>query len=626
MTTTRERARELAIEAAKQDPDLHTYTLPVRTLQPWEPHTWVVNAIAKALDVAHAAIGTKGVELITGIVDKHVERIDRRITTIVDSVTERLRALEGTGDRTSSPARTSVVDVLNLVRDTLVRVTELEGVFAPRRLNELDARCDALAARIDLLEAGRTGPREITSRAILATSDDPDRMAQGMTDALVGATKKHPLRAFYGEGNPSVFPPGVADPTTEAIAARTADLERARDRIATLEKLLDARDDHHNATMAKLEDATALLDEIAKVCDVQPIGSRQHNAAAILRWLEVHKGASKLSETEWNRLRERVNPIIAPQFSGQDIGDALVNTVQLLEARVRHAFDEERARCETITQRDEDNAAIAIKLKDATDRLAELQGKHAGRLRLLEDQQAQVTELRGEVVRLRTIVDETTYSLDAADAPARTPLPMRVDVVLRQLADARKAIAEVWALVADRDGHGSPFYTEPDQHESVADAVSHVLAHLRDKLVAAEASAKNYAETARQHMHRATDLLEAKSRLEALHKNQHETLADGAKLKAERDEAREHAAMFDVDRCNLRMDLDVAQATIKRMQPFVDAGQKAVGILHYDARPHPTLVAFMEAGEAYENACAKAADIGLGNEDEIQGSAVVRAE
>lgn len=594
-------ARRIAIEAAKQDPDLHDYTLPVRTLEPWEPHRWVVNAVAKALEIGHTKLGERGYELIRGIVDQHVERIDRRISTVVDSVTERLRALEGTGDRTSSPARTSVVDVLHLVRDALVRVTALED--APRRLNELDARCDALAARIDLLEAGRTGPRKAPIAYL-----EPSRIQVDQDRVR------------------SMFPPGVADPTTEAIAQRTVELDRARDRIATLEKLLDGRDAHHEATMAKLSDATASLEDIAKACGIQPIGSRQQNTAAILHWLEVHTGASKLAETEWNRLRERVNPIIAAQFSGQDIGDAIVNTVQMLEAKLRDTSDKLRNANDEL--QDEQAAYVRLEAEGnerivaiATERAAAVKQRDTTQEALEKfqsacgDQAIQIMELRGELMRVRTIVDEATYSLDAANAPDRAPLPMRVDIMLRQLADARKAIAEVWALVAERDGHGSPFWTEHGIDDTTpAQAVEQVLGHLRNKCTATLKAHDEAMVAARQHRERANDLEERAKRIEALHKNQHEQLADGAKLKAERDEAREHAAMFDVDRCNLRMDLDVAQATIKRMQPFVDAGQKAVGILHYDARPHPTLVAFMEAGEAYEQACAKAADIGLGND------------
>jgi hypothetical protein len=42
-------ARRIAIEEAKNDPNKHGYTLDAREGLPWEPHAWVVNAIAKAL-------------------------------------------------------------------------------------------------------------------------------------------------------------------------------------------------------------------------------------------------------------------------------------------------------------------------------------------------------------------------------------------------------------------------------------------------------------------------------------------------------------------------------------------------------------------------------------------------
>lgn len=93
--TTEEQARELAIEAARNDPEQHEYTHNARAQAPWEPHRWVVNAITKALQRMSA--GTDRLERAEAAIrELHGEHkaLERRHVAVVDSVTERLRKLE----------------------------------------------------------------------------------------------------------------------------------------------------------------------------------------------------------------------------------------------------------------------------------------------------------------------------------------------------------------------------------------------------------------------------------------------------------------------------------------------------------------------------------------------------
>lgn len=458
-------ARRIAIEAASKDPNGYDYTFEARQGKPWEPHTWVVNAITAALRKrTPVQVGAAVTDMITEIVDKANERLDRRITTIVDSVTERLRALEGTGDRTSSPARTSVVDVLNLVTDALKRITMLEVAPPNSRTDaEIDAiglRCDALASRIEQLESGRTGPRAFTgSREILAVSDDPDRMAKGMADALV-----------RGIAQRSPFPPGVADPTTEAL--RNA---------ADLAQRLKTEQHEHRCTIDRL------------------------NAGAS-REMEMRDEIDKLKLELHDLRKERDDALASKARKRERLTEATLLIDRIAQA-VGRGLD-----ASTALGSREQNTTEILKWIEATKRT-------------IADQAAQITELRGELVRVRTIVDEATFSLDAKAAiDGAMPLPMRIDAVLAQVADLTEQLR-------------------------VADA----------------------------------------------------------------------------DRVPLRMDLDEAKADVARMLPVVLAAQSWASTRVADDRNAATLSGkLLTACDDYEEACAKAASAGLGD-DEDDGFAMAAA-
>lgn len=119
----RQRARELAIKAAHQDPDLHGYTLDARLLKPWEPHAWVVNAVAEALqgeadapapeDEARklARIGkvpSHIVSQLSGMFDARVEPLHRRL--------DRLSSLVATLDKQRQDGDTCSAHAVRLVQ------------------------------------------------------------------------------------------------------------------------------------------------------------------------------------------------------------------------------------------------------------------------------------------------------------------------------------------------------------------------------------------------------------------------------------------------------------------------------------------------------------------------------
>jgi hypothetical protein len=546
MDKLQEEARRIAIEAAKQDPDLHDYTLPVRTLKPWAPHTWVVNAITTAL--------AKRTPVQVG-------------AAVTDSSTNRFAS--------SSGLRAVITDIVNKANGRIEhRVIALETALATPR-TEIEAcnlRCDALASRIEQLESGRTGPKH-------------------------GDTSRD-LRTFLA--------PEVSDPTTEALR-NAADLA---ERFKAEERAHRNTIEHKNAIDRELQAARVQRD-------------KDTNDFVALRRL-----------------------VALPQ-KGAPIVDAIANTIGDLQGQLEIAKKErEEAVASKVRKRERlteatlliDRIAKAVgRGLDASTALGSREQNTTEILKWIEatkstiaDQATQITELRGEINRR-----EAQWNTEAERHERDHGAAAKV------LESERDTIRGVWKLIGDRDGHGSPFWTDPGDHD-LPSAVAHVLAHLRNKctmtlkehdeqakelhavrlkLTAVEANAKSYADTSTQLRDRMRALESARDRLQEL---QTTTASDNAKLRHEAESVRGDMAMIDKDRCDLRMDLDTAKATIEIQRPLCDSAVRwrqsrdplnyatAAGKLGADA-------GFIEMVDAYVDACAKAEKPTLGDEDDGKG-------
>ena len=391
--------------------------------------------------------------------EEQIANLTRRHEAAVDSLSKRCRALEG-GDY--SPAHTSVVALLDLVKDALVRVTKLEGGEVLKDLRALSGRVQAIGVRIDQLEAGHTG-RIVGER-------------------LVGhAMQRH------------------GDPTTAALERMAAE---------------------HRKTLERLGDATDLIEQMARAAGMSQLGGRAECAeyvrkrladlgdtiahyragnfvsdagemaiATLTKERDEARRALKMTQDERdhevkcrrdaetkleqmtrhrNTLGAQIDQcrtVCSEQFNEQATGTAVVHTVQMLEAQLKSAHDASRrqmADTETVRQalelatadRDRFNAGMM----DANKRVGELQIQRTKDRTTIADQAAQITELRAanrsitELLEglcmdcggiglqgakdsakvVRDHIKITTEALRVADAD-RVPLRMDLDIATAHL-------------------------------------------------------------------------------------------------------------------------------------------------------------------------------------------------
>jgi uncharacterized coiled-coil DUF342 family protein len=578
----KDKARRMAIDAASADPELHKYTEAARTGGAREPHDWVVNAIAKALkERTPVQVGRAVTDVITEIVDKEIDGLRRRHEAAVDSISARLRALEGTGDRTSSPARTSVVDVLNLCRDALVRITALEGIAssgsafgerlkraeanatdAQRRAdaiantyNEeredrraLSGRVQALVVRVDQLEAGRTGTGWIgdmghaARRHLWPRAPNAKLLVNGKPRDVTDHGGGHYSLMLEPEDT-NLGRVAVSDPTTESI-------------------------EQHNNAMTMLGDAQRAIATMTKERDscrsefralhdgVRMILSRHGHDAPILT----------------GGIMTQIDKLLADRKMLE--GQCAERAKERDEARrgYKCAVDErdalEKQRDEAVRQRDQygdRNKAHSATTADQAAQIAELratlkqrEAEHSAAL----SRQASTWESdrREGAEQVRRLIEEN-QSL-RSQSGTMWPKSER-DKAMAEIAELQLERDNTWRLL-DHRVDGQPFYSEQDR--PIGDMVHEVLEHYRREIA----------------------------------------------------NLRDQLRVADADRVPLRMDLDIATAHLKertaecdRMRPLVAAAQRMAGSYTATAWPEPfRSVArhVIEASEAYETACSQAAD------------------
>jgi chromosome segregation ATPase len=224
----------------------------------------------------------------------------RRIDSIVDTVSARLRALEGTGAGTASPAHVNVVQLHNAIES--IRQVDKNGDEAlwtrcdnierridafeseASRLNELDARVDALGARVENLWAergprvqashggsvvvsvGRMGPPPGVPAIVLARcaphgkSDCPECGAYAVVDPTAQAYERIVQeRNGYRDGQAAILKARdialkACDEANARITILQRELKAANERTAQLDELLaDADKARHKAEMSRDE-------------------------------------------------------------------------------------------------------------------------------------------------------------------------------------------------------------------------------------------------------------------------------------------------------------------------------------------------------------------------------------
>lgn len=232
-----------------------------------------------------------------------------------------------------------------------VREIDTEQRAATRRNEaELFARVAALATRVDQLECGRAGPR-VDDPDRLATGM-VDAMRERLPVDIGGGRIREGVEVSPGRIQVQLEPedvqqlgpmnaprrgppPGVPDPTTLEIERQTMEraemakqLEHARallsierkeheekqtalllrleasgrshaaaqEGLKAQERMIDNRDatiremrNEAKQRTAKLGESTDMIDKIATACGVQPLGSREQNAAKVLEWIDAAK-------------------------------------------------------------------------------------------------------------------------------------------------------------------------------------------------------------------------------------------------------------------------------------------------------------------------------------------------
>lgn len=216
----------------------------------------------------------------------------------------------------------------------------------------------------------------------------------------------------------------VTDPTTDLYqrltvsrnewANKAAQLEKERDTARSLMHTMSIDRDAANDARIKVQREADRLrqerDHATKNAQGHSDNADRYHAELIAarKLLDMHEQRSTrvdeklehatkratLADLEWNNAREKINPLIAPEFDGQSLADAVVNTIKVLEAKLRSAQD--------AGQRAHDDAGrIQREMVQLTDRLAEVQGKAAGRTGTIADQARQIHELRDALAQAR---------------------------------------------------------------------------------------------------------------------------------------------------------------------------------------------------------------------------------
>lgn len=103
--------------------------------------------------------------------------------------------------------------------------------------------------------------------------------------------------------------------------------------------------------------------------------------------LEHATKRAQLADLEWNNAREKINPLIAKEFDGQTLADAVVHTIQILEARLKSAQE--------AGQRAHDDAKrIQMLLRSDAEQVNKLKLIRTGHLSTIADQAKHIHELR----------------------------------------------------------------------------------------------------------------------------------------------------------------------------------------------------------------------------------------
>lgn len=333
----------------------------------------------------------------------------RRLDSFLETVTARLRALEGTGHGTASPAHINVVQLHNTITDVANNHRN--------RIGEVENRAQALAKRVDQLEAGRTGHAQ--QRHVWIGPGEPQGPPPGVP-AFAGYADAFKPQIYEGDPTTAAIEQltkerdekqrvivqrntkinelatklvALEKAHTEALANRVAleqsleTIKEQRDhngRIATaaqagvaeLQKIVDEQRDERTARhRAEQNKATALFDSIGVAIGMQPLGSREQITAAALDWIKRTGEMAKERNDQTERLIEqRV-------------------AVENLLADARHARDEAE-------RREQANAASC---RDFAERVRQLEEQARGRDKLAA---MRLTTFEALQDRIRTVADE----------------------------------------------------------------------------------------------------------------------------------------------------------------------------------------------------------------------------
>lgn len=183
-------------------------------------------------------------------------------------------------------------------------------------------------------------------------------------------------------------PPGVTDPTTLALEALTKERDAA----------WQSRDE-------VLRKANSDVEQLSKNLEQSELNARQaveHLTERLNEQVRQRGSATKraqLADAEWNAARVALNPLIAPEFGGQSLADAVTHTIQMLEAKLKHATE--------AGQRAHDDAnriqkVLATSGPIATAQLDKLRRQKAGHLSTIADLARQNAELRQTLADARS--------------------------------------------------------------------------------------------------------------------------------------------------------------------------------------------------------------------------------
>lgn len=329
----------------------------------------------------------------SGHVASRVDTIERRFESFLETVTARLRALEGTGNGTASPAHINVVEL----RDAIV---QLRGAS--------DTTADvihALAKRTELLESGRTGVN-VNVQRIEVKGDDPDRFATGLVESFRDRVPHAVQRHGPPPGVPHVWigPNPPIDPTTAAIEKLTRERDEVteqRNRYMRLEGELANANAGSKANSERAEQLHAERESVKLQRDdlerrLRAVTDEERARCVTIdelkHKLEVSSGALALASKEWDQLRERINPLLPPDLQGQSLVDAVPALIKRLVCDAEAPEDDEDAE-----RYASDRDAFAAAARKATERVGELQAKRLELTRTIADQAKQIAELRGEL-------------------------------------------------------------------------------------------------------------------------------------------------------------------------------------------------------------------------------------